>query len=200
MIINALVLAAGLGTRMGSINKMLYQINGQPMLAHTLNHLMASEIGKITVVLGHEASFIQSQLSSFANHVDFIVNPNYSQGMSTSIAAGIHNQQMCDGCLICLGDMPFISSMEYNQIILKFTETDNPDQIVVPTFAGQAGHPVLFGQAHFAALKNLVVSDQGAKRIIHEHHQKVIFLPMQNDHILLDIDKPKMGSGHGEKK
>src|SRR5690348_10154511 len=82
----AVVPAAGMSARMGQ-NKLLLTFQGKPLIAHAVDTLLASAADEVVVVLGHEADSVREKLKG--KKVRFVENPNYSEGLSTSVRAGV---------------------------------------------------------------------------------------------------------------
>ena len=79
--------------------------------------------------------------------VETVLNPDYADGMSSSIAAGIGAAPAgADGYLIALGDMPAVAAGTVSLLCRAF-EAAEPAAIAVPVHDGRRGHPVLFGRA-----------------------------------------------------
>lgn len=67
----AVVLAAGLGTRMRSRKaKVLHEIWGKPMISHVVECYLAAGIQRIVVVVGHQGREVQEALAGY-KHVEF---------------------------------------------------------------------------------------------------------------------------------
>ena len=132
--ISALVLAAGLSSRMGSTNKMLMPVEGKPMLLGVVEGLIASTADEVIVVLGHEHEKVKTIIPSHQK-VSIILNENYQLGMSTSIKVGVKQlMDPSDGCMICLGDMPYLTTDDYNQMLEYARLNMRPDSIIRPLF------------------------------------------------------------------
>ena len=185
--ITAVLLAAGLSRRMGKQNKLLLVIDGKPMVSKVLDELGKTSVDQIVVVVGHEADLIRPLVKDFAR-ISVVKNPAYDQGMSTSLVTGVSQSRQSDGILICLADMPYLLSTDYERIIDAFRDRGDTGRIVVPKFENRSGNPVLFGKKYIPELLKLVPEDSGARQILQSHHHEIIFLPMDNDHILRDID------------
>jgi len=105
--IAALVMAAGRSSRMGTANKLLAEVDGQPMVRRAVEAALASAAGPVFVVLGHDAHRVRAALRGCKVH--FIDNPDYAEGMSTSLRRGLASlPDGVDGAVILLGDMPRI--------------------------------------------------------------------------------------------
>ena len=186
--ISAVILAAGESRRMGKQNKLLLPIGGEALLVKLATSVCASDVGQVLVVIGHEAEKIRRELNEFP--LNFVYNPNFSEGMTTSIKYGVKTvSHECDGLLICLGDMPFINTSEINKLIHAFVKNriKRKDLIVVPVFKRQRGNPVLFS----IEFRNDILEhkkEPGCKEVIMKNSDSVIEIEMDNDNILLDVD------------
>ncbi len=183
--VSAIVLAAGLSSRMGETNKLLAQVNGKSLLKHVLINLTKSDVDQIVVVAGHESEKIAQQISGPS--IKLINNADFEKGLSTSIKAGIETiQSSCDAVLIMQADMPFVESNLFNQIISAF---HNNDDIVIPRYKGQIGNPLLWSSKYFEQLKQLS-GDKGAKQILNDYKGAISYVDVDNIGILVDIDEP----------
>jgi len=186
--ISAVILAAGESRRMGEQNKLLLPVGGEAMLVKLATSVCASDVGQVLVVIGHEAEKIRRELNEFP--LNFVYNPNFSEGMTTSIKYGVKEvSHECDGLLICLGDMPFINTSEINKLIHTFVQNRIKEKklIVVPVFKGQRGNPVLFS----SEFRNDILDhkkESGCKGVIMNNSESVMEIQMDNDNILLDVD------------
>ena len=143
--ISAVILAAGESRRMGKQNKLLLPVGGEALLVKLVKSVCASHVGQVLVVVGHEAGKIRRELNNFP--LSFVYNPNFSEGMTTSIKFGVKEVSPdSDGFLICLADMPFINTSEISKLIHAYFQNRIKKKrlIVVPVFQGQRGNPVLF--------------------------------------------------------
>jgi len=83
----AVVLAAGRSTRMGAINKLIAEIGGKPLVRIAAEHALASRAKPVIVVTGHEREKVEGALAGLP--VRFVHNPDYAEGLGTSLKAGI---------------------------------------------------------------------------------------------------------------
>jgi molybdenum cofactor cytidylyltransferase len=184
----AIVLAAGQSRRMGKQNKLLAEIGGIPMVIQTINAIHRSTVSSITVVLGHEAKAVEAVLTG--RNLQFVQNPDFAEGLSTSLKRGISAMPPdVDAALICLGDMPRISSVEIERLIAAFAPSEG-HVICVPTHNGKRGNPVLLGRRFFAEIQD-IGGDVGAKYLISAYPELVHEVEMADDAVLLDIDTPE---------
>ncbi len=183
----ALVLAAGSSTRMGS-NKLLADIQGQPMIARTVERIAQSRVEKIMVVTGHQAEDVSSALQG--QGVEFVHNVNFALGLSTSLRLGVSKvQNSCDAILVCLGDMPLIEARDINRMIAAFNPTENRS-IVVPVHGSKFGNPVLWGASHFANLMTCE-GDRGARGLLENLREEAVEIAVEHEGVVLDADTPE---------
>lgn len=179
----ALVLAAGKSTRMGAQNKLLLKFNDQSMVSHVVDQLIQSDVSSILVVTGNEADHVRN---SITQDVKFADNPYYELGLSSSLKVGISElPAQCDGVMICLGDMPYITSEDYNSIIMSF----KPNKIIAPTLNGKIGNPLIFSKEYFLSFAELE-GDKGARKFLKEHKENVVKVDLNTEAIFDDIDTP----------
>jgi len=186
--IAALVLAAGQSRRMGSVNKMLAEANGKPMIETSVDAVLASGAGPVTVVTGHEPEAVRRALED--RDVSFVHNPDYAEGLSTSLRAGIGAlPDDVDGAVVCLGDMPAVEARHIDKLIAAF-DPEEGRSICVPTHQGKRGNPVLWAASIFAEMKD-IAGDVGARHLIGEHADVVCEVAIDDDAVLLDLDTPE---------
>ncbi|MFK7905892.1 MAG: NTP transferase domain-containing protein [Chitinophagales bacterium] len=190
-LITAIVLAAGLSRRMGKQNKLLLPIGKQKLIVKIVEAVLASQIQETLVVLGHEAIKLQRVLRG--KNITLLKNSLYQLGMTTSIQRGIQAASKdTKGYMIVLGDLAEIEVSTLNLLIEAFNEALQKEEtpIVIPTFEGKRGNPVIFS-AHFreAILKHRDMN--GCKGIVQENPEHVITVEMPNNQTLKDIDTPE---------
>lgn len=174
-----LVMAAGFGRRFreqGGGQKLLAEIQGLPMLSHTLRHALATG-ADVYVVTQPEDRAIHALLNG--------CQPIYcqSQGLGESISAGVRATADYDGWIIALGDMPWLKTSSYLAVIHALAT----ESIVRPLVNAQAGHPVGFSRIFYLQLVDLH-KDEGARSILAAHPATLITL--HDPGCLNDIDYP----------
>lgn len=191
--VGGLLLAAGQSRRMGKANKMLVEIEGTPMVVHAARALIASGAAPIVVVLGHEPAAVEAALEGLP--VTFVRNPDYTDGLSTSLKAGLSAlPEQCAGAVIALGDMPGVTAADIDSLIDAFDPATG-HTICVPTHHGKRGNPVLWGRRYFAEMAG-VSGDVGARHLIGENADQVIEVARDNPGILIDLDTPEAVAAH----
>jgi len=185
----ALVLAAGQSRRMGTLNKLLIGIDGKPMVRHVAEAVQGSQARPIIVVTGHEREKVEAALSG-VGVASFVFNPDYAQGLSTSLKQGLAALPAgTEGAVVCLGDMPKVAASEIDRLIAAFNALEGR-AICVPTRRGKRGNPVLLASRLFPELSS-VSGDVGARDVIAAHPELVVEVEMDGDGVLTDIDTPQ---------
>jgi molybdenum cofactor cytidylyltransferase len=190
--IAALVLAAGQSTRMGS-NKMMADIDGTPMIARTVDAVLASAADPVVVVTGHQPERVREALAG--RKVIFAHNPYYPEGLSTSLRAGLEALPAdIDGAIVALGDMPGVSAAHLDRLIAAF-DPDAGAAICVPSFNGKRGNPVLWAKAYFREMRE-IAGDVGARHLIGAHAEEIKEVVMPDAGVLEDLDTPAALAAH----
>ncbi len=183
----AVVLAAGLSSRMGR-NKLLVDLDGKPLVRRTVEAAAGSAAEPVFVVTGNQAPEVRDALSGLA--VEFVHNPDFRFGLSTSLKAGIRALPgSADGVLVLLGDMPAITSSLIDRMIAAFDPQEGR-AICVATHHGKRGNPVLWDRRFFADILALE-GDVGAKHLVAANSELVCEIESGDDAPLTDIDTPE---------
>src|SRR5262249_35458281 len=181
--VSAVVLAAGMSRRMGT-PKQLLRIEGKTVLERTAAIVRASNAKEIGLVLGFAADTVEKEIPT--GNIKVVRNPDYEQGMGTSLRAGLAAvNPAATAAIIVLADQPFVQPATLNQLI-ECHRTRRP-QIVIPMFRGFRGNPVLLDRSAFAEVRELS-GDVGCRAIFGKHTENIYKLPMDDPGILLDID------------
>jgi molybdenum cofactor cytidylyltransferase len=181
------VLAAGQSRRMGGPNKLLEIIGGKPLVRRVVEQVLASEVTAVVVVTGHQRERVQEALSGL--EVIFTHNPDYADGLSGSVKAGIAALPAnVDAALVCLGDMPQVDAKLIDRLVGIY-DPERGALIVVPTFEGKRGNPVLWARRFFHDLIELQ-GDVGARHLIGTYADAVVEVPVESRAVFFDVDTP----------
>ncbi len=181
--IAAIILAAGMATRLGE-NKLLIGIGGRPLVARVADAALEAGLAPVVVVTGHEADRVRAALEG--RPVVYAHNPDFAAGMAGSLKAGLAVLPAdALGTLVCLGDMPDVSSAHITRIVAAFPADGRA--ICVPTRQGRRGNPVLLGRPFFAEMK-VLTGDVGARGVMVKHPDMVREIAMDDDAVLTDLD------------
>jgi molybdenum cofactor cytidylyltransferase len=151
------------------------------------------------VVTGHQEAAVRAALAGQA--VRFVPCPDHAEGMSASLRCGLRALTAdVDAALILLADMPRVSTGLLRRMIAAFNPTEGR-AIIVPTFQGKRGNPVLWDRRFFGEMTGLA-GDVGARHLIGEHAELVTEIEAEDAGIFLDIDTPEayrtLTEPHGE--
>jgi len=185
--IAGLILAAGESRRMGR-DKALLTYHGRSFLETLIDTLGAAGIEKVTVVLGHHAETIQRAVNLAAVRV--VVNHDYQRGQTSSLQMGLAaaSADSPEAVILCLVDHPTISTEVIAKLIKHFESTRPP--VLIPTYKGERGHPVVISQTLFPELLALSPG-QAANVVIRKYREVTQFVEVTDPGILLDVDDPE---------
>ena len=184
----ALVLAAGRSTRMGAVNKMLAQIGGKPLVRIAVEQAVASHAHPVIVVTGHEREKVELALKGLP--VRLVHNPNYVEGLGTSLKAGVAAvPEESDAVIVCLGDMPQVDAALIDRLIAAF-DPERGGLVVVPSIDGRRGNPVVWSRRFFQDLMG-IQGDVGARYLIGNYAESVVEVPVAGEAALTDVDTPE---------
>jgi molybdenum cofactor cytidylyltransferase len=193
--IAALILAAGQGRRMGGPNKLLATIGGRPLVRIVAEEALKSRAGSVTVVTGHRADAVEAALKGLA--VRFVHNPDYAEGLSASLKAGIGAlPEGTDGAVVLLADMPRVTAAMIDRLIAAFDPAAGA-LIAVPTFDGKRGNPVVWSARFFGDLAH-VQGDTGGRHLIGANPDAVVEIEL-GPAVALDVDTPEALAAAGGK-
>jgi len=181
----AVVLAAGQSRRSGPVNKLLARAGAVSMIECTVDAVLQTGLHETVVVTGYQAEAVRAALGTRA--VRFVHNPAFANGLSSSLQAGIGSLgESVDAALVCLADMPMVSSTLMRSILAAY-RPGRGCAIVVPCHAGKRGNPVLWDRRFFTEMAS-IEGDVGAKHLLVEHSELVCELPVEDDAVLTDFD------------
>jgi molybdenum cofactor cytidylyltransferase len=181
-----LILAAGESRRMGR-DKALLAYHGRTFLETIIDNLRAAGIEKVTVVLGHHAEIIQRAVNLAAVRV--VVNHDYQRGQTSSLQTGLAvvTADSPAAVILCLVDHPAISSDVITKLRDCFESTRPP--VLIPTYRGERGHPVVISQSLFPELLALP-PEEAANTVIRKYRDATQFVEVADPGILVDVDDP----------
>lgn len=157
--IGGLILAAGEGSRFGGA-KQLAELDGRPLLEHSIRAMTASPVGRVVVVLGAGAENVIARVE--LHGVEPLVCERWQEGQSVSLAFGLSELSECEAVVVTLGDLPKLSTNAIRRVIASRGEGA---EAVRATYAGEPGHPVLLERELFERLRD-VSGDHGARNLL----------------------------------
>ncbi|MFY9606999.1 MAG: nucleotidyltransferase family protein [Blastocatellia bacterium] len=184
--VSAILLAAGESRRMGSF-KQLMTFGGKTFVECCVDNLLASKAGEVVVVTGHREADVRSALGS--RPVRFAHNPDYRSGMTSSIRRGVSAlSDQAHACLVALVDQPQIGTNVFNRVIEEYL-TQGP-LIVVPTYAGRRGHPIVLDLKLKAEILQ-TDPNQGLRQVVNAHRDHTVSVEVHSQTVLFDFDTPE---------
>jgi len=116
-------------------------------------------------------------------------SPHFKAGLSASLHAGLAALPVeAEAVLVCLGDMPLLTQTLIDRLLDAY-DADEGSLIVVPTYHGKRGNPVLWDRRFFAEMAALT-GDTGARGLLLRHAEHVVEVECESDAVLLDFDTP----------
>ena len=184
--IAAIVMAAGRSRRMAPHNKLLVTDKaGKPMIARVVDNVLSSNARPILVVTGHQHEQIEHALAG--RPVRYIHAADYAKGLAESLKSGIAAvPPECAGAIVCLGDMPLVTGRMIDRL-LSLYDPEEGRMIVLPTFRGKQGNPMIWDRAFFPEIL-AITGDSGARFLVGKHAEKVAEVEMADDAVLCDFD------------
>lgn len=185
---SAVVLAAGLSSRMRGEHKLLLPIAGEPAVRRTVSALVTAGPEEIVVVTGFRGRAVMEALDGLP--VRFQSNPRYQEGQMTSVAAGVAALAApCNVVLICLADQVLLTGDDYRELVDAFAVMPY-GSILVPAFNGQRGNPVIFSVSYAAEVISGHINP-GCRKLIAEHPDEVFIHEAAHARYTTDMDTPE---------
>jgi molybdenum cofactor cytidylyltransferase len=187
MNVTAIVLAAGLSTRMGE-NKLLLPWRGQTVIHWIVEQIIASGVKDILLITGRDREKVENE--TIFDEVRYIFNPEYSDGeMIHSLQRGIRAlSEDCESILIVLGDQPQLEQFVIREI-LDYHKQYPQEAIVVPSYQMRKGHPWLVGKTLWNSIMDLK-PPQNLKTFLIQHNNEISYVIVNSPTILTDMDTP----------
>ena len=174
-VVDIVVLAAGRSSRMEGGNKLLADFGGMPLVRRSVETaLQARRRGAVRVVTGHMHEAVETALEGLK--VETIHNPDFAQGLSTSLKAGMRASEDADGVLVMLADQPFLQPDHLDVLISAFV-TEGKGSIVAAADRGRRRNPVILSSDLLPAIMALE-GDIGAAPIIAAEPERLVEVEM----------------------
>jgi len=179
----AVLLAAGTSSRMHEF-KQLLPFRGRTIVEACVETLLATTADEVVVVVGHRGDEVAAVLARFP--VSIVRNDAYLEGMSSSVAAGVVAARgNADAVMICLCDQPHVPKSVFDAVLDAYRASVAP--IVVPTIAGDTGHPVIFDLSLADEMLG-VDPAHGLRAVTYAHRAETLRVPVDSVGVLDDMD------------
>jgi molybdenum cofactor cytidylyltransferase len=202
----AVILSGGASQRMGS-PKALLPYRGKTFLEHLLEVSSHPRIRDRRVVLGSHADIIRAAIPLRDSEV--VLNDEWEKGQLSSIHAALRSLPSgLDGMIVFLVDHPLISSALVENLVDRFDKAGtrleehssdavagraapiaHTSTIVLPTYQGKRGHPVIFAASLFPELLGAPL-EQGARTVVWAHATEVVEVPTTEQGCILNVNDP----------
>jgi molybdenum cofactor cytidylyltransferase len=188
--VGAVVLAAGMASRMGQMKVLLPWVDERTIIEHIVRQLILARIDpdNIVVVTGNEAARVRAALQG--TDVTVVHNPNYATGeMLSSLQVGLRTMpDHVSAALMVLGDQPRIQPKTVQLVVGAYAE--GKGGIVAPSFEMRRGHPLLLDRRYWREMLELPL-DGSPRRVINTHKDEIAYVLVDNDSVLKDVDTPE---------
>ncbi len=183
--IAGVVLAAGASTRMGR-NKLLFDIEGEPLVRRAVTHALAAGLDPVIVVLGHEADRVQRELVGLPCRT--VLNADYALGVNGSLKTGVAAVPPDAGAVVVvLADMPFVTGDMIATLVARYRAGTAP--LVISDYAGVNAPPMLYDRVLFGELQTMEGEGCG-RQVVRRHRHEAIAVEWSAD-ALTDLDVPE---------
>lgn len=186
MRIGAVVLAAGLSSRMGEGHpKLLLEwVSGKAIIAQVVSQLTPEtlNLAEIIVVVGHRSDEIIAALPH-DDRLRVVFNPDYTSGeLLSSLKTGLRTLSPdIDAAMVIPGDMPRLTTQTIQQVL----NAHQTDQITAPSYQGERGHPVIIDKRFWPEMLALPAHRQPRDVLkVHSVHR----VEVDTDSVIDDLD------------
>jgi CTP:molybdopterin cytidylyltransferase MocA len=179
--ITAIVLAAGISSRMG-VFKPLMPLGDTTIIEHITRMFRTAGIGDIRVVIGFRTPDVTSVLKPL--NVRPVFNKYYSNGMFSSVKAGIDSlESNIEAFFIHPADIPLVRPDTVSTLL----EAYRPRRILYPVFQNRRGHPPIISTIFTRKILNF--NEQGGLRsFLEQNESSAADVAVADEGILLDMD------------
>jgi molybdenum cofactor cytidylyltransferase len=187
--VGAVILAAGMSTRMQGEMKVLLPWQGQrTILEHLIQRLYDAKVDDVVVVTGHRAPEVKAAAERMGARVTH--NPRYASGeMLSSLQAGLSALGAgVSAAMVVLGDQPRLNPPILRQVMETYF--GGSALIVAPSYQHRRGHPILIDRRLWPEL--LALPDGSAPRdVINRHADQTAYVVTTDDGVVNDVDTPQ---------
>lgn len=194
---SAILLAAGVSRRMGTL-KALLDWQGRPLIMHQIVALREAGVDEVVVVLGHRADELQARIGANRDVYDAggarcAINPEYAQGKTTSIKAGlraVESTSNARGTILLLNvDQP--RSAPVIRRVLDAHCNGDGALITIPTCGGKGGHPIAISRSLHGELLEIDEATQGIRAVVLRHQEQTRRVELGAEELLWDVNTPE---------
>ena len=185
--ISAILLAAGESTRMGRL-KALLPWQGATLIEYQVGSLLSAGVAELVVVVGHRGDEVGAPIAG-RQGVTTVVNPDYRQGKTTSIKAGLSAMSANATAILVLAvDQP--RPPDIMRAVIEAHEARSP-LITSPVYGGRGGHPMIFHARLLPELSAITEEGEGLREVTRRYASDIYRLEMDDPVVRVDVNTPE---------
>ncbi|MCC7042803.1 MAG: nucleotidyltransferase family protein [Acidobacteria bacterium] len=183
--VTAVVPAAGAARRFGG-RKLLADINGEPLLQHTLRALLDGGVSRVVLVVapGHGLGAVPLARDG---RVRLSINPDPERGMFSSILEGLARVDPGHAALVLPADMPFVRAETVAAVIAAYAKAG---RALVAAYRGKRGHPLIVPPDVWAEVIDQPV-DMNLKTALVQAGVALSEAPVDDPGVVRDVDEKR---------
>jgi molybdenum cofactor cytidylyltransferase len=178
------LLASGTSSRFGESNKLLATLDGEPLVRHAARTLLGGDLDGVVAVVGYEAETVRAALADL--DIESVVNPDFRDGLSTTVERGVETAREADAIVFLPGDMPTVDAETVRTLVDAYRA--GLGTALAAAFQGHRGNPVLFERSHFDALR-AVEGDVGGLPVFLDADDSGL-VETGDAGVVADVDRP----------
>jgi molybdenum cofactor cytidylyltransferase len=181
----AVVLAAGRSRRMGDgIQKLLLPLGGTTMIGRVVDALLDTRVDRVIVVAGPDGQVADALKG---RRVTLVTNVKPEADMLSSVRCGLEAlSQNCEAVLVALGDQPGVTPYLVDEMLRTFARCERG--VLVPTYEGRRGHPLLFSTRYREEVLTRY-DGEGLRGLLRSHPDDVFEMPATHPAVVEDVDR-----------
>ncbi len=185
------LLAAGEGSRMGSVPKALLQKDGKTLLEGFCTAVKVLHPVEFLVITGFHAAPIELELNRLAKLMDLTINIVHNQNVSVGQASSVRLalESLGDAfevVAMCLSDQPLIGEHELIALLNQFVDREPHQDVVMPIVGGQRGNPALFSKKAIDEMRQ--IPGMVCRPFMDQHPNRIKIFNSDNQAYILDVD------------
>lgn len=183
--ISAVILAAGLSSRMGEL-KALMPFGRSTVIETVIDQFITAGVTDIRIIFGHQSDLLLPLLEKLP--VTAIENKFYQKGMFSSVRSGVLSfTNQTQAFFLLPVDMPLIKADSLKSIIKTYHKTSAA--VIYPVYNQKRGHPPLIDRQCFDAICH-GSDDTTLKTVLQSFNHLSVETHLSDIGLTLDMDTP----------
>ena len=184
--ISAIILAAGLSSRMGRL-KPLLPLGKMTILEHVILLFQDAGVEDVRVVTGHRHADIGPVTE--ARGATPVFNPDYEKDMFSSVVAGCASLAPdTEAVFILPVDIPLVQPSSVTGLLKAYTR--NRGKIIRPVYESRQGHPPIIPACLFGSIANWV-GPEGLRGALAQFASDTVRVEVPDENVVFDVDTPE---------